>query len=174
MTSVPFNFTANGGEARSQGIEYAFRLAATELLLVSVNGAFTDAELRSDAPTVGGLEGDALPYSPDFTNTVSLAAFGGAEMFAGLDWTYVGERFSDFVFGGPTAVNTNHQSLPSYHSVNLRGGVDFGGYQLDLYVTNVGDERGLYAYSSGGGANGTGLGIVQQPRTIGARFSYEF
>ncbi len=176
-TSVPFNFTANGGDARSQGVEYAFRFAATDALTISVNGAFTDAELGSDTPTIGGSRGDALPYTPDFTNTVSVdyrvPAFG-AEAFAGVDWTYVGERYSDFVFGGPAAVNTNHQLLPDYHTVNLRGGVDFGAYQLDLYVTNAGDERGLYYYSSGGSAGGHGTGVVQQPRTFGARFSYEF
>jgi outer membrane receptor protein involved in Fe transport len=177
VTGVPFNFTANGGEARSQGVEYALRWTPTPSLALAVNGAITVAKLRSDAPSVGGVSGDRLPYAPDFTNTVSLeyrVPVANAEAFAGVDWTYVGERYSDFVFGGAAAVNTSHQRLPSYNTVNLRGGVDFGRYQFDVFITNVGDERGLYSYSSGGGANGTGLGIVQQPRTIGARLSFDF
>lgn len=177
VTGVPFNFTANGGKARSRGLEYAVRFAATDQLSLSVSGAVTDAELRSNAASIGGAKGDRLPYAPDFTNTVSLdyrAPVGDVEVFAGVDWTYVGKRYSDFVFGGPAAVSTSHQRLPTYNGVNLRGGVDFGRYQVDAYVTNVGNSHGLYAYNSGAGANATGTGIVQQPRTFGMRFSSAF
>lgn len=174
-TGVPLNFTANGGKARSRGVEYALRLAASPALSVSVSGSFVDAELRADAPTIDGVRGDQLPYVPKFANTVSVdyrAPVGGdAEVFAGIDWAYVGARYSNFA---ATPVHTIHQRLPAYHSVNLRGGVDFGRFQIDAFVTNVGDSRGLYSYLSGAGANATGTGIVQQPRTFGLRFGAEF
>ena len=174
-TGVPLNFTANGGKARSRGIEYALRFAATPRLSLSVSGAYIDAELRADAPTIGGVRGDQLPYVPKFTNTLSLdyrAPVGAdTEIFAGVDWAYVGARYSNFA---ATPVYTIHQRLPAYHSVNLRGGVDFERFQIDAFVTNVGNARGLYQYLSGAGANGTGSGIVQQPRTFGLRLSTKF
>ncbi len=174
-TGVPQNFTANGGKARSRGVEYALRFAATPQLSLSVSGSLDDADLRADAPTIGGVRGDQLPYVPRFSNTVSMdyrAPIGGdAKIFAGIDWAYVGARYSNFA---ATPVHTIHQRLPEYHNVNLRGGVDLGRFQVDAFVTNVTDSRGLYSYLSGAGANATGTGVIQQPRTFGLRFGAEF
>lgn len=177
-TGVPSNFTNNGGKARSRGVEYALRLAASPRLSFFVNGAYTDAELRAAVPGIGGARGDRLPYVPTFTNTLGFnyrAPVGGdATMSVGADWTYVGSRNSDFVVGGLAAAQTGHQRLPSYNTVNLQAGVDFGPQRLDVYATNVGNARGLYYYLSGDGAGATGNGIVQQPRTFGIRFSSDF
>lgn len=177
-TGVPNNFTDNGGKARSRGVEYAMRLAASPQLSLFVNGAYTDANLRLAVPGIGGARGDRLPYVPTFTNTAGFdyrVPIGGeATTFVGADWTYVGSRNSDFIVGGLAAPQTGHQRLPSYHTVNLQGGVEFGQHRLALYVTNVGNARGLYYYLSGDGAGGTGNGIVQQPRTFGVRFSSNF
>lgn len=177
-TGVPNNFTDNGGKARSRGVEYALRLAASPQLSFFVNGAYTDANLRAAVPSIGGLRGDRLPYVPTFTNTAGfdyrLPVGGNATMFLGADWTYVGSRNSDFIVGGLAAPHTGHQRLPSYSTVNLQGGVELGQHRLDLYVTNVGNARGLYYYLSGDGAEGMGNAIVQQPRTFGVRFSTNF
>lgn len=177
-TGVPNNFTDNGGKARSRGVEYALRLAASPQFSLFVNGAYTDAELRAAVPGIGGARGDRLPYVPTFTNTLGfdyrVPIGGDATMFLGTDWTYVGSRNSDFVVGGLAASQSGHQRLPSYNTVNLQGGVDFGQHRLDLYVTNIGNARGLYYYLSGDGAGARGNGIVQQPRTFGIRFSSNF
>lgn len=177
-TGIPNNFTDNGGKARSRGFEYALRLAAAPRLSVFVNGAYTDADLRVAVPGIGGISGDRLPYVPTFTNTFGFdyrAPIGSdTTMFVGADWTYVGSRYSDFVVGGLAAPYTGHQRLPGYNTVNLQGGVEFGEHRFDLYVTNVGNARGLYYYLSGDGAGGTGNAIVQQPRTFGVRFSSNF
>lgn len=177
-TGVPNNFTDNGGKARSSGVEYALRLAASPQLSFFVNGAYTNANLRAAVPSIGGLRGDRLPYVPTFTNTAGfdyrLPLGGDATMSLGADWTYVGSRNSDFVVGGLAAPQTGHQRLPSYSTVNLQGGVVLGQHRLDLYVTNVGNARGLYYYLSGDGAGGTGNAIVQQPRTFGVRLRSNF
>lgn len=176
-TGVPNNFTDNGSRARSRGVEYAFRLAVSRQLSLLANGAYTDAELRVAVPTIGGAPGDRLPYVPGFTNTLGFdfrLPLGSNTMFVGADWVYVGSRYSDFVFGGAAAPLTGHQRLPSYNTVNMRGGVDFGRHRLEAYVTNIGNARGLQYYASGDGTNGTGNGVIQQPRTVGLRLSSDW
>ena len=62
----------NAAAAQSKGAELTLTLAPTpQLTLVGAFG-YTDAELSEDAPDLGGVEGDRLPDTPEFTG--SLAA----------------------------------------------------------------------------------------------------
>ncbi|WP_146909411.1 TonB-dependent receptor domain-containing protein [Arenimonas daejeonensis] len=99
------NGLVNGGEATSQGLELATQFRATENLTLGFNGAYTDADVAEDFPTVyipsgpyivelnTGLGGDKLPYVPELQwsatwTTPSWSATGKATSVAVSDgWT---------------------------------------------------------------------------------------
>jgi iron complex outermembrane receptor protein len=136
-------------------------------LTLSGNGAYTQANLTADTPAIlGGKDGDRLPYSAPFSGSLS-ADYGsplsnGARMFVGASVRFEGRRRSDF---NPT---TGQISVPSYTAVDLRAGLDWQKYRVELYVKNVGDERGILSL---GGAGSTPNGALQagliRPRTVG-------
>lgn len=167
------SFNANGDTARSMGFEYSTTLKPVDGLTFLLNGAFTDAELTADAPESGGLDGDPLPITP--RHTVSLNA--DYERPLSNDVTgYVGGTFrwqspqsSGFVEGD---LGTQ---LSGYETVDLRAGLLFDRYSVELFARNVFDSDAL---TSGGNANGSfpfgGTAGILRPRTIGATVTAEF
>jgi iron complex outermembrane recepter protein len=163
--------SGNGGTASSEGLEASAVLTPLHGWTVSLNFAYTDAHLTEDAPGVNGRSGDELPNVPkwsaglstdyDFTLTGKVAAFVGGGVH------YVGERVSGFVTGSPA--DFVRPLIPSYTTVDLRTGVNYGLYTFELYAKNVGNERGfnnvsslsLSAYQAPFTAS------VIQPRTVG-------
>ena len=60
-----FGINANGGTARSQGLEWTFGYLPVQGLTFQWTGAYTDAKLTSDAPAINASNGDPLPYAPE-------------------------------------------------------------------------------------------------------------
>jgi outer membrane receptor protein involved in Fe transport len=172
---------ANGGSAKSKGLEWTFAFTPVRGLTFSLNGAYVDAYLTSDAPGVGAANGAPLPYAPKWTTSLDGAytwrAFGNFNAFTGATWSYVGSRFNDFSTSqtGTGDLLSNPQAeLSSYNTVNLRAGLDSGRWTFQLYGKNVGDVRGITVYSSTGTPNGGGSVVYVQPRTIGALVTARF
>lgn len=179
-----FTYTANGGKARSQGIEAASTIRPWRGGNVTLNATVTDAVLSSvlpAAPTGGeaivGQVGDRLPYSPKFTGNAgfeqSFPLSATVDAFVGFNVNYVGNRYGEFLSSAadPGRVRI---LMPSYTQVDLRAGFSIDrGWRLDGYVRNLFDQRGvLYATSRGGTDTNTGRYI--QPRTIGFVVSGKF
>ncbi|HYM43705.1 MAG TPA: TonB-dependent receptor [Steroidobacteraceae bacterium] len=173
-----FGINANGGTARSKGLEWTLGLTPVQGLNFLITGAYIDANLTSDAPAAGGSNGDELPYAPRFSGSLdaSYSWHMGADVtgFVGSTWSYTGERISDFaatatVSGGALVfVPDPRASLPSYHTVNLRAGFDSARWSFELYLKNAGDIRGITSYGNSGTPNfGGAIGLIQ-PRTLGA------
>ncbi len=63
-------------------------------------GSYTDAYLTADAPGLGAIVGDKLPYVPNVSNTLNVdykwAAFGDWSAFVGGSETYTGSRYTGF------------------------------------------------------------------------------
>jgi len=164
----------NGGSARSDGVEASVAYAPIAGLSLSANGAYTDATLRSDTPALlGGLKGDPLPYSAKWTGALnadySWPIADAAHAFVGGSVRYVGNRKSDF------DPNIGQLPLPAYTTVDLRGGIDWNNYRLEVYAKNVNDARGIISVlgygSTPGGAVQAG---VTRPRTIGLSLSAKY
>jgi outer membrane receptor protein involved in Fe transport len=175
-TGQLFFVTGNGGEARSQGVEWSFGGSPFRGLDIRWVGAITDAELRDDAPGLGGLAGDRLPYVPELTSSVSVDystdLTAGVSGNMGATWSHVGSQSGDF---SSTPILSNNPRLPAYDTFDLRAGMAFDRFRLDLIARNVTDEQGLVTYRSAGGYNGqTGTGVIIQPRTFLARLSANF
>jgi len=160
----------NGGTATSKGAEFTASLIPTTGLTLSLNGAYTDAFLTQDTdPIVGGLDGDALPYTPKeaaaFRADYQWGITSGATAFVGGGLSYTGDRAFDFT---TRDANGTLGRIDSYVTADLRAGTEFGRWLIELYGRNLTNEKGI-ATVTGTGAlpNGaTGLAYIR-PRSIG-------
>jgi outer membrane receptor protein involved in Fe transport len=177
----PFGINANGGTARSKGLEWT--LAATPLsgLTFTLTGAYVDAYLTAPAPDAGGNDGDPLSYVPKWSTSLDGAytwrALGDYFAFAGATWSYIGSRFNDFsALPGATGAfePEPRPDLPSYNTVNLRAGLENGRWTFELYCKNVGDTRGIVYYVNSGAPNFGGEISYVQPRTLGGTVTARF
>jgi iron complex outermembrane receptor protein len=139
-----FGFIANGGNAKSDGVELSVEARPLSGLTLSGWVSYDNAELSQDLPPSAvdlGLKGDRIPFAPriaahlsaqdDFQIGQSTTAFVGA------DTDFQGNRMGAFVTVG------DRQYYPSYTKLNLRIGVKHETWQASLYANNVADTRGV-------------------------------
>jgi iron complex outermembrane recepter protein len=62
----------NGGEATSNGFEFTVGYQPIKALSFGLNGAYTDATLDNDAPSLSGRAGDRLPSIPVFSASATV------------------------------------------------------------------------------------------------------
>jgi len=168
---------ANGGTAVSKGLEFAATFRPGDNFTLGLNGAYTDAYLTQDTdPVVGGLDGDPLPNVPEWSYSLdgeyAWAVMGDATASIGADVGYVGKRPSAF---GNTAPSGGVRELDSYATVNLRAGIEFDRWSVDLYARNLTNEEGINnIIGEGQLPNGAvGLALIR-PRTIGVALTANF
>lgn len=181
-TVAGYSSLANGGTAKSQGLEWNFSYVPVKGLTLDINGAYTDARLTQDSPgSVGGLDGDRLPITPLWQGSASAnyerPLFGAYMGFAGVSWRFTGSRYAEFEPDSPRL------KLPSLRIADLRAGIETQRWTLAAYVKNVGntvaisyvdDETlpGLGVIPYGGA--GPQSAYVALPRTIGAELTVNF
>jgi iron complex outermembrane recepter protein len=174
--SGPVGLNGNSGSAESRGVEWNLLWRPVQGLSLGLLGAYTDAKLTSDAATLGGMNGDALPYVPEVSSTFNADytwhAFGNYAGFVGSSWTYTGTRYTDF----SSSVSTveSHVKLPVYNTLQVQAGLDNGHYNIELFGNNLTNARGITEYANSGGQNQTGLAAFIQPRTIGIELGVKF
>lgn len=172
-------FNANGGTAVSKGFEGTATLRPTDGLSVTINAAHTDAYLTEDTdPATGGMKGDALPFTPKWSASVSgdyeWSLTDNLTAYAGASLRFVGEQSADFEYAYRVEFGRQRQ-LPAYEVVDLRAGVSAGRWSLDAYVKNLANKRG---YTSAGGAgdlpnDAINVSVIR-PRTIGLSLTAGF
>ena len=169
VNGTQFNFTGNAGKAVSKGLEWNLAWTVAPGLTLSDLGAYTDAHLTRDAPAIGGVSGDDLPYVADINNTVRAdyehSLSGDWAGFVGGSWSYFGHRYSDF---------PQHVKLPTYSSFDAQLGVRNGSYTVELYAKNLSDKRGITNYVPFTAYNNTGYAAIIRPRTLGIRIAADF
>jgi outer membrane receptor protein involved in Fe transport len=180
------NGNANGGSARSKGVEWTATLAPSSGLTFVWSGAYTDAKLTSDTDRiiVGGRNGDPLPYSPKWASTLDgqyeWTLANGANAYVGATWRYVGRQSTGFPGVNGVLFGARQIRLPTYSVFDLRGGVEFERVSVELYVKNLGDERGPLDLTGFGqtqpnaARNPNGSATVLRPRTVGVSVSSRF
>ncbi len=167
-----FGINTNGGKAKSDGFEFTATMRPTPGFNVSVNGAYTDAKLRNDAPPiVGGLDGDRLPYTPKYSIGVngdyewSLA--GTTKAYVGGSLRFLSKQPADYD-PGFVATYGGQRYLPSYMVGDLRAGLDFGRFTIEAYAKNIGNAQGR---TSAGRVGNVPNGAIQtgiiRPRAFG-------
>ena len=168
---------ANGGTAVSKGLEFTATARATEGLSFSLTGAYTDAYLTQDTdPIVGGLDGDSLPWIPEWQLALSgdyeWSVFGDSTAYVGGSVAYTGNRMADF---SNRNVNGDIREADAYTTIDLRTGLLKDKWSIELYAKNVTDERGINDIQAPGAyPNGAvGIGVIR-PRTIGLSLGMRF
>jgi outer membrane receptor protein involved in Fe transport len=173
----------NGGTASSEGAEAEVNWTPIDGLAINLNGAYADAKLtaNTDPIYVGGLKGEPLPYSPKWSSSLSgdynFLPIGDWTPFIGATWHYVGQRGSGYtpeadVIEGVVAANVyEHQyNLPAYSTLDLRVGINWTKWSLELYAKNLTSAKGIeeLAPYSTSAANGLAAGVsLIDPRIVG-------
>jgi len=187
-TIAGFTANANGGGAKSDGAEFTATARPTPGLELSVNGAYTNARLTKDTD-IGGRDGDRLPFAPK----VSLGLNGDyGWQLTGTARAHVGASFrhlssqvasydSDFV-----AAFGRHRRVRPYSVIDLMAGVNFGRFDLEAYVKNLGNSHGVTSVTGTtvfGATPSTGFPIypntaigtgIIRPRTIGLSLGFNY
>ena len=167
----------NGGTAVSKGAEFAFSLIPTDGLTLYLNGAYTDAYLTEDTdPVVGGLDGDPLPYIPEWsfglTGDYEWTVGSESLLYVGGGIAYVGDRAFSYE---AREDNGEPSRIDSYVTFDLRAGLYSGRWSFELYGRNLTNEMGVVSVALDGALpNGAyGLSIIR-PRTVGLSVGVRF
>lgn len=174
-----FGINANGGKARSQGVEFSLVGRPLKGLSLGANGAYVDAKLKEAAFAVGAAAGDRLPFTASFSSTLSADyerplsdALNGT---AGVSWRYTGARNADFQspFSKPFVVG--HQRLSPFGQIDAHVGVTFDRFRLDAFARNLTDSKGIaYLGPGGSGLNGSIAEAIVRPRSFGATLGFKY
>ncbi len=169
------NFRSNAGTAQSRGVELTTLFRPVAGLQLGVNGAYTDASLTEDAPSVSGLAGDRLPSIPEwsaaFTADYSFPLRGDWAGRIGAGWRYVGERFSALE-SDPDRVRAR-----AYSALDLNADLSNEHWTFRLFVKNATDKHadlnnGLL--TDGFGEPVFVFATPLQPRTVGVAVDVKF
>jgi outer membrane receptor protein involved in Fe transport len=200
-----FGLNANGGKARSNGFEGTLNLRPMRGLNFNLNAALIDAKLSADTPPfVGGFDGDRLPWVPRTTFSAGVDyewnAGRGVRPFVGATVAHIGRQRGDFIAGEPVidpstggqAVDpvtgdplftfTDQRRVPSYTTLDLRAGAEFGRFTLQAFARNVTNTRGITSFGEltdevtgvSPLPNGAVRASILQPRTSGFTLGAEF
>jgi len=169
-------YTGNASRAKSQGLELSVAAKPVRGLTFTLWTAFNDAKLTAALPTgvAGvssyGIAGDRLPYSARFSGNASVEdefpLAGKATGFVAAAVSYVGARQDVF------STTAARQDLPAYAKTDVRGGVRYEGWTVNLFVNNLTDRRGLL--TGGVGTLNPEAFYYIQPRTAGLSVSRSF
>ncbi len=166
------NYNGNGGSATSKGVEASLSWRPVAGLIVDGNVSYSDAVLAEDLPAGNAVaaKGARLPSVPKWT----LQANADYEFPLSTDLRGTiggGVRFIDDRLGYFDGAAVPRYQLPSYTVADLRAGVRFDDFSLDLFLKNVGDAHGqVAAYTLGPDARVS----VIQPRTLGVSLASRF
>lgn len=180
LNAQGFTYFANGGRAKSEGIELSGQARPATGFTISGSVTYDDAELAQDLPsqaTLYGVTGDRLPYSPRISANLSVRQefplTRTVSGFVGSNLSYVGDRFGNFENRVMSGAQTMRILYGPYAKLNLLAGANYEKWAIKLSATNVTDRRGVI-----NGGEGNLLPpyayIYIQPRTLYLSVSRQF
>lgn len=180
VNGVPFTINTNGSSAKSDGAELTATARPLRGLDLSANAAYTNARLTADALPAQGFQGDKLPFTPKFTfalNSDYHWQIGShTQAHVGASWRHLSGQTGDYD-AAFVAANGRQRHVRAYGVVDFNAGVDFGRFDLEAYVKNLGNSRGVTSIAGTGfpifpnGAVGTG---IVRPRTVGVSLGFKY
>lgn len=190
----------NANQAQIDGLEMDLNWAATYNLNLSAAVAFYDAKLTenycgftdangipvTNCPTPEAPKGTQLPVTPEFKGTAQARYsfdFADGEAYWQVAASRVGERTSDLRLRERAILG----NLAAYTTVDFSVGYRRNDWSLDLYASNITDERAEVSKFTACAETVCGApGVVPEypngqvytntirPRSIGLRFSQSF
>ncbi len=171
----------NAGDAESNGVELHLEGAPTDSFTVRANMTWLDATVKSENELVPEIKaGDRLPFAPEFKGSLYMqqnwetSFLNTQESFLQFTLTHVGSSLNQ-VTGDPyeaLSVNAPQMTMKSYETLALKYGIVGEGWEANIFVSNLTDERGeLYHdvtdFEPFWGRQRTS---VIRPREVGVRF----
>lgn len=167
----------NAGNATSDGVELHLELTPSDRLSLRANATWLDATVDSEDPLIPDIRAGArLPFAPEFKGSFyaqynwPTSMFGSQESFVQFQFTHNGSAVNQVqeTVGG----NAPQMTMAQYQTTSLKYGVVGDTWEANLFVNNLGDERGqLYHditdFEPFWGRQRTS---VIRPREIGVRF----
>ena len=100
------------------------------------------------------------------------SVFGDSTAYVGGQVAYTGDRYADF---GNREPDGSIRMADEYTTVDLRTGLLFDSWSLELYGKNVTDERGINDIAAPGIYPNGAVGIgTTRPRTVGLSVGFRF
>lgn len=177
--NVNYGVNINGSSAKSEGVEMTATARPIPGLDLSVNGAYTHARLTGSTPaSVGGRAGDALPFSPRFSGSVnadySWQLNPGAKAHVGGSVRHLSGQTASYS-ASYVAANGRQRHVDPYTVVDVNAGVNFGHFDVQAYVKNVGNSHGITSISGPGLLPGGAVGVgIIRPRTVGLTLGFNY
>jgi iron complex outermembrane receptor protein len=173
-------YYANGGDAKSEGLEVSLQVRPTPGLIISAEGSWENAELTQNFPVTAsaiGSAGDRLPFSSRLAGSLTvdqdIVHSGGVTGYVGGTLSYVGGRQGDYVSSfTPTQPRLQ---FPGYVAANLHGGARYASWDFSLFFNNVADKRGILGGNPTSSLGSSGyFATIIQPRTVGLSVTRAF
>jgi outer membrane receptor protein involved in Fe transport len=166
-------YSANGGKARSSGLEVAATWRPTDAFTWQASVTAQRARLEQDLFILyygTAPKGSRLPGSSDWavSNLFSYDFGGTYSPTLSLSHQFLSKGISDLNSAVPGAT-PNRQG--GYNLFDARYRMTFGSTDVTGFVANVFDHRGVTRSVSE--TNGTGLGLVR-PRTVGVTLHWQY
>jgi iron complex outermembrane receptor protein len=176
----------NAGDATSQGIELQLDAVLTENWTAGFNATWLDASVDEDIQAYILIpKGSDLPLSPDFQGALYAQYNWPVDWFGGratgayfrLQWSFTGSMLNQVEpLTTPDDGPSPQIKQPSYNIGDLRFGIDGNSWNLQLFVSNLTDERAVlfdnpYEMDR---YFGRGRQTVNRPREYGIRFIKSF
>lgn len=124
-----FLYTTNQGTADIYGGELEVAARLTPAWTLSLNAAYTDAELTTNVPEAGAMKGVQLQDIPKYTGGAaieySVPISTNFKFMSRLDDDYTGSR------------NDAYGPLPGYNLVNFRTGITSNSWTVHLFAKNL-------------------------------------
>lgn len=165
----------NIGDVDGMGVELDLGVAINDNWDVFIGAAWSDTDISDipldvcTAPSGGNCDGNRLAFNPEWTFSGGINAnypLDGGEVFAGLDFSWQDEYFSNIE-------NTVHGTVDSAAFVNLRAGWNSEqNWSVSVYLENVFDEESFATRGDTGGIPAS-VGPSSQ-RLAGVDISYSF
>ncbi|NEP58611.1 MAG: TonB-dependent receptor [Symploca sp. SIO2G7] len=149
-------------DASISGFELEVRATPFDGFDITAGFGLTDASFI-DYPDRPDLEGNALPFAPEFTYNLGLQYRSPSGIFGRIELAGLGTTFYE---------ETNTLRQDPYAIVNARLGYEFDQYGVYLFANNLFDtEYTTFQFSSFGG---TTIGLYGVPATFGIQFRARF
>jgi len=163
---------ANAGKAKSDGAEMSITAQPTDQVSFGVNASYNNARITVNAPKVGAVAGNPLPYAPKFSSNV-FADFrphitDSIDGLLGATYTFRGDQKAGFQNA------STPYTLPSYGTLDLRAGLKWDRYRLDFTVDNVTNSDALTYVNVLNYKGGPLAGYTLRPRTYGMALEVKF
>lgn len=174
MDTCGFSYTANGGEAMSQGVEFESKAQLTDTLTMSFNASYTDSEVTEDNDSISAKKGDKMTMVPKWNGYLALDQsfdLHGKPAYIRGEYSYYGEYKTHF--------NVKDEDVsPAYGYFNLSSRVELSDeLQLSVHVNNVFDkETPTYKRARSRSASTTAQQYINylEGRTLTLRVDYAF